>query len=101
MLSNVPDDNKTIMIGVQATLGEADKEYQSIVGLVREVESIVKQHQIPGGLENPYTTLTAHVSLVRFNFLFSSSQYVVHQIGFHSHRHYPSSVRYIRISDLI
>jgi len=52
------------MIGVQATLGEADKEYQSIVGLVREVESIVKQHQIPGGLENPYTTLTAHVSLV-------------------------------------
>lgn len=47
----------------QATLGEADKEYQSIVGLVREVESIVKQHQVPGGLENPYTTLTAHVSL--------------------------------------
>lgn len=42
-------------------MGEADKEYQSIVGLVREVESIVKQHQIPGGLENPYTTLTAHV----------------------------------------
>lgn len=47
----------------QATLGEADKEYQSIVGLVREVESIVKQHQVPGGLENPYTTLTAHVSI--------------------------------------
>lgn len=46
----------------KATLGEADKEYQSIVGLVREVESIVKQHQVPGGLENPYTTLTAHVS---------------------------------------
>ncbi|XP_045479965.1 alpha-actinin, sarcomeric isoform X1 [Harmonia axyridis] len=44
----------------KATLGEADKEYQSIVGLVREVESIVKQHQVPGGLENPYTTLTAH-----------------------------------------
>lgn len=46
----------------QSTLGEADKEYQTIVGLVREVEAIVKQHQIPGGLENPYTTLTAHVS---------------------------------------
>lgn len=43
-------------------MGEADKEYQSIVGLVKEVEAIVKQHQIPGGLENPYTTLTAHVS---------------------------------------
>lgn len=44
----------------KATLGDADKEYNSIVGLVREVESIVKQHQIPGGLENPYTTLTAN-----------------------------------------
>ncbi|XP_059607537.1 alpha-actinin, sarcomeric isoform X3 [Phlebotomus argentipes] len=43
----------------KATLGEADKEYNLIVGLVREVEAIVKQHQIPGGLENPYTTLTA------------------------------------------
>lgn len=52
----------------QATLGEADKEYQSIVGLVREVESIVKQHQVPGGLENPYTTLTAHVSLFFYKF---------------------------------
>lgn len=46
----------------KATLGEADKEYNSIVGLVREVESIVKQFQIPGGLENPYTTLTALVN---------------------------------------
>lgn len=46
----------------KATLGEADKEYQAIVNLVHQVESIVKQHQIPGGLENPYTTLTAHVS---------------------------------------
>lgn len=44
----------------KATLGEADKEYQAIVSLVAQVESIVKQHQIPGGLENPYTTLTAH-----------------------------------------
>lgn len=44
----------------KATLGEADKEFNSIVNLVREVESIVKQHQIPGGLENPYTTLSAN-----------------------------------------
>lgn len=50
----------------KATLGEADKEYNSIVGLVREVESIVKQFQIPGGLENPYTTLTALVSWMIF-----------------------------------
>lgn len=37
--------------------------FQAIVNLVHQVESIVKQHQIPGGLENPYTTLTAHVSI--------------------------------------
>lgn len=43
----------------KATLGEADKEYNIIVGLVREVESIVSQHQIPGGLENPYTSLSS------------------------------------------
>lgn len=43
----------------KATLGEADKEFNLIVGLVREVESIVQSQKIPGGLENPYTTLTA------------------------------------------
>ena len=45
----------------KATLGEADKEYQSIVGLVQQVESIAGQHSIPGGLDNPYTSLTAKV----------------------------------------
>ncbi|KAF4523344.1 hypothetical protein B566_EDAN005498 [Ephemera danica] len=44
----------------KATLGEADKEHNSIVGLVREVESIASKFQVPGGLENPYTTLTAN-----------------------------------------
>jgi len=48
----------------KATLGEADKEYNSIVGLVREVEATVQKYQVPGGLENPYTTLTANVSIV-------------------------------------
>jgi actinin alpha len=43
----------------KATLGEADKEFNLIVGLVREVENIVATQKIPGGLENPYTTLTA------------------------------------------
>lgn len=41
--------------------------FQAIVNLVHQVESIVKQHQIPGGLENPYTTLTAHVSFILIN----------------------------------
>ena len=45
----------------KATLGEADKEYQAIVSLVAQVETIAKQHSIPGGLDNPYTSLTAKV----------------------------------------
>lgn len=58
----------------KATLGEADKEYQAIVNLVHQVESIVKQHQIPGGLENPYTTLTAHVSFTKVQASFFTSK---------------------------
>ncbi|CAL8111578.1 unnamed protein product [Orchesella dallaii] len=45
----------------KATLGEADKEYNAIVSLVKEVESIAQKYQVPGGLENPYTTLTATI----------------------------------------
>lgn len=45
----------------KATLGEADKEHQSIMGLVNEVQRIAQQYQIPGGLDNPYTTLTSQV----------------------------------------
>uniref|UniRef100_A0A4D5RA68 F-actin cross-linking protein n=1 Tax=Scolopendra viridis TaxID=118503 RepID=A0A4D5RA68_SCOVI len=41
------------------TLGEADKEYKAIVSLVQEVQSIAQKYNIPGGVENPYTTLTA------------------------------------------
>lgn len=43
----------------KATLGEADKEFNVIVGLVLDAETIVKQEQVPGGLVNPYTALTA------------------------------------------
>ncbi|KAL7642289.1 UNVERIFIED_CONTAM: hypothetical protein RMT77_006850 [Armadillidium vulgare] len=45
----------------KATLGEADKENQAIMALVNEVQRIAQQYQIPGGLDNPYTTLTAQV----------------------------------------
>ncbi|GAB6024874.1 hypothetical protein CHUAL_009988 [Chamberlinius hualienensis] len=41
------------------TLGEADKEYKSIVSLVQEVQTIAQKNQIPGGIDNPYTTLTS------------------------------------------
>lgn len=60
----------------KATLGEADKEYQSIVGLVQQVESIASQHSIPGGLDNPYTSLTAKVKRKKNHFysrVFNSS----------------------------
>lgn len=45
----------------KATLSDADKEYNSIIGLVKDVESTVQKYQIPGGLQNPYTTLTSNV----------------------------------------
>ncbi|XP_021946299.1 alpha-actinin, sarcomeric isoform X1 [Folsomia candida] len=51
----------------KATLGEADKEYNSIVSLVKEVESIAQKYQVPGGLENPYTTLTASTLTKKWN----------------------------------
>ena len=44
------------------TLGEADKEHKSIIALSQEVQTIATQCQVPGGIENPYTTLTAIVS---------------------------------------
>ncbi|KAG0424068.1 hypothetical protein HPB47_000187 [Ixodes persulcatus] len=43
------------------TLGEADKEHKAIVGLAQEVQAIAGQYQVPGGVENPYTTLTSQV----------------------------------------
>lgn len=42
------------------TLGEADQECLSIIDLSNQVQSIVGQNEIPGGLENPYTPLTAN-----------------------------------------
>ncbi|XP_070378242.1 alpha-actinin isoform X3 [Dermacentor albipictus] len=43
------------------TLGEADKEHKAIIGLAQEVQTIASQYQVPGGVENPYTTLTSQV----------------------------------------
>lgn len=40
------------------TLGAADREYNEILGLSQQVQTLATQYQIPGGLENPYTTLT-------------------------------------------
>lgn len=43
----------------KSTLNEADQEYLSIIDLANQVQSIVGKNKIPGGLENPYTTLTS------------------------------------------
>ncbi|XP_014664565.1 PREDICTED: alpha-actinin, sarcomeric-like isoform X1 [Priapulus caudatus] len=40
------------------TLGEADKEYSSLLGLSDQVEELVQQYNIPGATENPYTNIS-------------------------------------------
>ena len=47
----------------KATLGEADKEFQSIMSLIKEVENFARQYGVPGATINPYTNLTGNVSL--------------------------------------
>ena len=46
----------------KATLGEADKEFQSIMTLIKEVENFARQYNVPGATINPYTNLTGNVS---------------------------------------
>ena len=46
----------------KATLGEADKEFQAIMSLIKEVENFAKQFGVPGATINPYTNLTGNVS---------------------------------------
>jgi len=45
------------------TLGEADKEFKSLVELLAEVKRISDEHGIPGGVENQYTTLNSQVTI--------------------------------------
>ena len=44
----------------KATLGEADKEFQSIISLIKEVDNFAKQYNVPGATINPYTNLTGN-----------------------------------------
>ncbi len=43
------------------TLGEADKEYQGIMGLINECQRIAQQYGIQTAEDNPYTTLSPQV----------------------------------------
>merc|ERR1712112_310570 len=51
----------------KATLGEADKEFQSIISLIKEVENFAKQYNVPGATINPYTNLTGNDIQVKWN----------------------------------
>ena len=42
----------------QATLGEADKEFNSIITIIDDCENFAKQYNVPGATINPYTNLT-------------------------------------------
>lgn len=48
----------------KATLPEADKEFQSIISLIHEVENFARQFNVPGATLNPYTNLTGNVSVM-------------------------------------
>jgi len=42
-------------------IGDADKEFDSIIALMQEVHRICNEHGITSGYENPYTSLTNEV----------------------------------------
>jgi len=44
----------------KATLPKADKEFQSIISLINEVENFARQFNVPGATLNPYTNLTGN-----------------------------------------
>lgn len=46
----------------KVTLGDADKEFQAIVGLETQVHEMLQKFGMTGRIENPYTTLNANVS---------------------------------------
>ena len=56
----------------KATLPEADKEFQSIISLIHEVENFARQFNVPGATLNPYTNLTGNVSPASFQLEFQS-----------------------------
>lgn len=49
------------------TLGEADKEYNAIIGLVQEVQMTCHKYGITGCADNPYTTLSAQDITQKWN----------------------------------
>ena len=66
----------------KATLGEADKEFQSIMTLIKEVDSVAKQFNVPGATINPYTNLTGNVSLYPRLVAVCSSSLIISLISF-------------------
>ena len=60
----------------KATLGEADKEFQAIIGLIKEIENFAKQFGVPGATINPYTNLTGNVRINSWKLSSSSSSFL-------------------------
>lgn len=42
----------------KGALGDADKEYQAIIGIARQIDDLAAQHNLPSVRDNPYTSLT-------------------------------------------
>ncbi|OQV15491.1 Alpha-actinin, sarcomeric [Hypsibius exemplaris] len=51
----------------KSTLIEADKEYRLLVGIFQEVQRFAQQHNIPGALENPYSSSSAQEITNKWN----------------------------------
>lgn len=51
----------------KSTLAEADKEHQSIIRIAEEVQIIATQNKVPGGIENPYTSLLPNEILTKWS----------------------------------
>jgi len=50
------------------TLPEADKEHQAILQLAQEANQVIAtKYKVPGGIENPYTTLSPNEILSKWN----------------------------------
>lgn len=49
----------------KATLGDAENEYRAIISIATEIQQMAAKYQVPGGVDNPYATITPNVSLGR------------------------------------
>lgn len=64
------DEIQSLMVAhekFKVTLGDADKEFQAIVGLEKQVHDMLQKFGMSGRIENPYTTLNANEVTQKWN----------------------------------